>query len=54
MRVPRAVSSAAIVAARLGSAETPVPVVQNTDASRIASRGSSPTLIVISGAIGSR
>jgi hypothetical protein len=47
-------SSAAIVAARLGSADSPVPVVQKTRAARIASRSSSPAVSVMSGAVGSR
>jgi len=46
--------SAASVAERLGSADSPVPVVQNTRAARIASRSSSPRSIVMSGAVGSR
>ena len=47
-------SSAASVAARLGSADRPVPVVQNTRAARIASKSSSSTASVMSGAVGSR
>ena len=47
-------SSAASVAARLGSADSPVPVVQNTRAARIASRSSSSGAMVMSGACGSR
>jgi hypothetical protein len=39
---------------RLGSADRPVPVVQNTRAERIASRSSSSAAIVMSGAVGSR
>ena len=47
-------SSAASVALLLGSADSPVPVVQNTRASRIAPRSSSSRAMVMSGACGSR
>ena len=48
---PRA-SSAASVADRLGSCESPVPVTQKTFAARIASRSSSSGRISRSGAFG--
>ena len=51
---PSRASSAASVAARLGSADSPVPVVQNTRAARMASRSSSSIASVMSGAVGSR
>ncbi len=47
-------SSAAIVAERLGSCESPVTVTQNTRAERIASRSSCPASITRSGAFGCR
>ena len=47
-------ASAVSVAVRLGSADRPVPVVQNTRAERMASRSSSSAVIVMSGAVGSR
>jgi hypothetical protein len=47
-------ASAASVAARDGSALSPVPVVQKTRAARIASRSSSAVSTVMSGAVGSR
>jgi hypothetical protein len=50
---PRA-SSAASVADRLGSCDSPVTVTQKTRAARIASRSSSPVWISRSGALGSR
>ena len=51
---PSRAASAASVAERLGSADSPVPVVQKTRASAIASRSSSSTASVMSGAVGSR
>lgn len=51
--LPRA-SSAARVAVRLGSALSPVPVIQNTRAARTASRSSSSAAISRSGAFGYR
>ena len=49
--LPRA-SSAASVAERLGSCESPVTVTQNSRAARIASRSSSSARISRSGALG--
>ena len=52
--MPSAASSAASVAERDGSCESPVTVAQNTRAERIASRSSSSARISRSGAFGSR
>ena len=52
--MPSLASSAASVAERDGSCESPVTVAQKTFASRIASRSSSSVLISRSGAFGSR
>lgn len=46
--------SAVRVAVRLGSAHSPVPVIQNTRADRTASRSSSSGWISRSGALGCR
>ena len=43
-----------LISVGFGSADSPVPVVQNTRAARIASRSSSSVAIVMSGAMGSR
>ena len=50
---PRA-SSAASVASRLGSSDSPVTVTQKISAARIASRSSSSERITRSGAFGRR
>jgi hypothetical protein len=47
-------SSAASVAVRLGSPESPVPVIQNRGTAEIASKSRSSTVRFISGAFGSR